>query len=202
MSAQTGGKAELGEVSPSTSSCILQRSLDVVPRAGCTGPSGLAFKGEGEKAVAEESFVKEAAAEKTATESAAGEGFVKKATTGKGFSKEKVAEYKAAAAARAAAEEDVVGEAASEPRTENDPDWDFFEQWVESCLKGLHGIAMNMEVPQEQREKTLDSLAEAGMAALQASINETSSEARTALGKNFHQLRVHLRRRLASLIPS
>jgi hypothetical protein len=42
MSAQTGGKAELGEVSPSTSSCILQRSLDVVPRAGCTGPLGQA----------------------------------------------------------------------------------------------------------------------------------------------------------------
>ena len=46
MNAQSGGKADSGEVSPSTSSCILQRSLDVVPRAGCTGLSGLAFQKE------------------------------------------------------------------------------------------------------------------------------------------------------------
>ena len=38
---EEGGKAVTGEVSPCTSSCILQRSLDLVPRAGCTGPLGL-----------------------------------------------------------------------------------------------------------------------------------------------------------------
>ena len=39
-----GGKAAMGEVSPRTSSGILPRSLDLVPRAGCTGPSGLTSK--------------------------------------------------------------------------------------------------------------------------------------------------------------
>ena len=111
-----------------------------------------------------------------------------KATTGNGFAKEKVAEYRVAAA-RAAAEEDP-GE---------DPDWKVFEQQLESCLGPLQQTLASMQIPKESRAAVLDDLAESGMASIQSSM--TSSASRVMLYRYFRRIHVLLRSRIESLVP-
>ena len=115
---------------------------------------------------------------------------ISKAATGKGFSKEKVAEYKAAAAARAPAEEDLVGEA----------EWALLEQCLDSfCLAANPGKIADYILEPEQREQILDEHAEKGMAATQNCF--ITSEGNMTIYRHFHRLRRALRRRIADMAP-
>ena len=118
----------------------------------------------------------------------AAEGTVK-AASGKSGAKEKVAEYKAAAATRAAEEE--------HPR--EDPDWKFLEQQLESSLGPMQHALASMQMPTESRAAILDDLAESAMASIQSSMK--SSASRLLLYRHFRRLHVVLRSRIESWVP-
>ena len=92
---------------------------------------------------------------------------------------------------------DITGEAP--PLQEEDSDWKFLEQQLESCLSVMKEIIMNMEPVIEKREDVLDDMVETGMNAMLGSLK--SDRAKETVSRYLNRLRSTLRCQLANMMP-